>query len=288
MRPGAWQGYKTRKGKSARRLAAVFSSRPINLNGSEMQTTVTVINNEATTTSLAIAEGTDVQHKNIMDMVRTYLADLGEFGEVAFQSRLNPQGSPTEYAVLNEQQATLLMTYMRNSDIVRRFKIRLVKDFSEMVKSIGDNRLINFERSRIAIAMIESCSQVMKMSPSSILGCYQKLADKTGVQGILPDYAIDAPGGSAVSSEITKSVKELLADHGANISAIKFNKLLVDKGFLAEVSRPSKNGTKTFKSILTPAYGKNITSPNNPRETQPHWYVSKFAELMALVLLNDK
>jgi phage antirepressor YoqD-like protein len=35
----------------------------------------------------------------------------------------------TEYTLLNEQQATLLITYMKNTEIVRKFKMRLVKAF---------------------------------------------------------------------------------------------------------------------------------------------------------------
>ena len=31
-------------------------------------------------------------------------------------------------------------------------------------------------------------------------------------------------------------------------------------------------------------YGKNLTSPNCPRETQPHWYVERFGELATQVL----
>ncbi|SAY06441.1 bacteriophage V crossover junction endodeoxyribonuclease [Klebsiella pneumoniae] len=30
-------------------------------------------------------------------------------------------------------------------------------------------------------------------------------------------------------------------------------------------------------------YGKNITSPANPRETQPHFFESKFSELLRLL-----
>ena len=90
---------------------------------------VVLVNGSALTTTEAIATGTQVQHKNVLDLVRAYASDLMEFGDVAFESRLNPQGSPTEYALLNEQQATLLITYMRNTDIVRSFKKRLVRDF---------------------------------------------------------------------------------------------------------------------------------------------------------------
>lgn len=97
-----------------------------------MSELVLLHHNEAMTTSLAIAEGTENTHQAIMKMVRTYVGQLQEFGEVGFQIRLNPQGSPTEFAFLNEPQATLLITFLRNSEIVVRFKVALVKAFYEM------------------------------------------------------------------------------------------------------------------------------------------------------------
>lgn len=89
------------------------------------------IDGEARTTTLAIASGTEVEHRAVIQLARQYLDDLFEFGEVAFEMRHNLQGSPTEYALLNEQQSTLLLTYMRNSDVVRQFKKALVKAFYE-------------------------------------------------------------------------------------------------------------------------------------------------------------
>ena len=85
--------------------------------------------NEPMTTSLAIAEGTGVQHKNVLELVRKFTSELLELGEVAFQTRLNPQGSPTDIVFLNEPQATFLIALMRNSEIVVRFKVELVKAF---------------------------------------------------------------------------------------------------------------------------------------------------------------
>lgn len=93
--------------------------------------------NEAVTTTLAIAEGTERQHKNVMELVRTYQSDLEDFGQVAFETRLNTQGTSTEYALLNEDQATLIITFMRNSDIVRDFKKRLVKEFRNMINMLN-------------------------------------------------------------------------------------------------------------------------------------------------------
>lgn len=96
---------------------------------------VTVSNGQAVTTTLAIADGTDTQHKNVMELVRNYLADLEEFGRVAFETRPFETAGGTqkrEIAILNEQQSTLLLTLMRNSEIVVRFKVRLVKAFFEL------------------------------------------------------------------------------------------------------------------------------------------------------------
>ena len=102
-----------------------------------MNSLVTILNGTPVTTTLAIAEGTQVQHKNVLELLRTYLDDLKEFGSVAFETRPREAGKhgggDVEYATLNEQQSTLLLTYMRNSDIVRGFKKRLVKAFWEMV-----------------------------------------------------------------------------------------------------------------------------------------------------------
>ena len=88
------------------------------------------------TSTMVIAEQTQNEHASVIKLVRTYLADLEEFGMVGFeiQPRLEGRhgGGDREIALLNEQQSTLLITYMRNSEIVRAFKKRLVKAFFEL------------------------------------------------------------------------------------------------------------------------------------------------------------
>lgn len=94
------------------------------------------------TTSLVIAEGTDNQHKNVLDLVRTYQSDLEELGGVAFETHVVEReqlgGRPSRVALLNQEQATFLLTLMRNSDVVVRFKLALVKAFFEMAKRLSD------------------------------------------------------------------------------------------------------------------------------------------------------
>lgn len=91
---------------------------------------------QAVTTSLAIAEGTKASHEAVIKLVRTYRADLEAFGPLRFEIQManRPQGggTPSEYAVLNEQQSALIIAYMRNTEIVRSFKVALIKGFYEM------------------------------------------------------------------------------------------------------------------------------------------------------------
>lgn len=97
--------------------------------------------NAPVTTSLVIAEGTRVQHKNVLELIRKNIGDLQEFGEVAFETHpLETAGGPQKrvVAILNEQQATLVFTYMRNSATVKKFKIALVKAFFEMAKKLRE------------------------------------------------------------------------------------------------------------------------------------------------------
>ena len=86
------------------------------------------------TTSLAIAEGVGNAHKTVIQLIRQNTVDLEDFGNLAFEMRNSEVGAgrPTEYALLNEQQATLLLTYMRNNETVKQFKKRVVKAFFEM------------------------------------------------------------------------------------------------------------------------------------------------------------
>ena len=95
-------------------------------------------NGQALTTSEIIAQGVGVQHKNILALVRNYQADFETFNPVAFETRQGkalPQGGfgqGVTIAILSEQQATLLVTYCKNTETVRKFKVALVKAFYEM------------------------------------------------------------------------------------------------------------------------------------------------------------
>jgi phage regulator Rha-like protein len=82
-----------------------------------------------------IAEQTNNEQRAVVQLITQNLSDFEEFGNVYFevatlQTNGGKQQAKTYY--LNEQQATLLFTYLRNNETVRRFKITLVKAFYEL------------------------------------------------------------------------------------------------------------------------------------------------------------
>ncbi|MEM8348586.1 KilA-N domain-containing protein, partial [Morganella morganii] len=97
-----------------------------------------------------------------------------------------------------------------------------------------------------------------------------------------------APAGAVDgSSRPTTSLTTLLKNHNAALSATKAYKRLAELGIVEQKAHPGSKGTqKLFWSVTSKGllFGKNITSPANPRETQPHFFESKSAELLALMM----
>lgn len=87
------------------------------------------------TTSEVIAEFADVKRHAVQSLIQKHESDFAEFGRVAFEMRpLQTKGGVQEVKVylLNEEQATLLMTYLKNTERVRTFKKELVRQFYAM------------------------------------------------------------------------------------------------------------------------------------------------------------
>ncbi|RQR87739.1 MULTISPECIES: Rha family transcriptional regulator [unclassified Burkholderia] len=100
---------------------------------------VVPVEGEVRASSEVIARGVEQQHKSVIQLIRNHRSDFEQLGAIAFEMR-NPArqgGRPTEYAMLNEHQATLLIAFMRNSPKVIEFKIALVKEFFRMRDELG-------------------------------------------------------------------------------------------------------------------------------------------------------
>lgn len=97
-----------------------------------MNDLVIIEEDKACTTSLTIADGTNNKHRAVLQLIKTHQKSLSEFGGVTFEMRPFETGGGTQVrrvALLNEGQATLLMTLLKNSPRVVDFKVALVKAF---------------------------------------------------------------------------------------------------------------------------------------------------------------
>ncbi len=93
---------------------------------------VDVENGQPMTTTLQISLGLGLTHASVIKLVRTHLPDFQELGRVRFKIQsfeTNGGLQQRKYAELDEQQATFLMTLLRNSPRVIEFKKALVKAF---------------------------------------------------------------------------------------------------------------------------------------------------------------
>jgi Phage regulatory protein Rha (Phage_pRha) len=83
--------------------------------------------------SRLIAERLGIEHRSFLENIDTYQTQIEQaFGILRFETaKIDGPGRPPRYALLNEDQATFLMTLSRNTDEVIALKIELVQKFSK-------------------------------------------------------------------------------------------------------------------------------------------------------------
>ncbi|WP_311517164.1 Rha family transcriptional regulator [uncultured Streptococcus sp.] len=96
---------------------------------------------EPYTTSEIIAECAGVKHHAIQEHIRKQIGRLEQFGKVSFKMRPLQSGQQAKDYILNEQQATLLITFLKNTEQVANFKTNLVKAFFEMREELSKFRM---------------------------------------------------------------------------------------------------------------------------------------------------
>ena len=105
--------------------------------------------------SRLIAEELGIQHGNFMETIYSYQTLIEQaFGIIPFGTeKLKGAGRPRKFALLNENQATFLMTLSDNTSQVVECKLKLVTGFSkakELLKSKGNS---SYWYNRLGLAM---------------------------------------------------------------------------------------------------------------------------------------
>ncbi|QBX07105.1 hypothetical protein JavanS111_0013 [Streptococcus satellite phage Javan111] len=97
---------------------------------------------EPYTTSEIVAECAGVQHHTVTRLLRNHKEQFEAFRFYGFEiHKLDGKGRPKKVYHLNEQQATLLITYLDNTPQVVKFKTNLVKAFFEMRDELAKFKL---------------------------------------------------------------------------------------------------------------------------------------------------
>lgn len=168
------------------------------------------------------------------------------------------------------------------------FTARLVDRWQELEGKIANQKPVIENKLTGELALAECYARMLKTSQSSQALMIKKIGENNGLDtSFLPAYVIDAsPDSGGGSSMPTKALTALIKDYGVSLSTKLFNAALCERGFIKQMTRTNgKRETVHYWAITEKGleFGKNLTSPHSPRETQPHWYDEKFVELCGII-----
>jgi hypothetical protein len=238
-----------------------------------------------TMSSREIANVTGKRHDNvkrdIIAMLKDLKVDVLSFEDIYLDGRNREQ---VQYLLDREHTDCLLTGYSAP------LRMKVIRRWRELEQQQGAREQVLLNGTKVVgeIAIMECFTRLLKPAASCQMSMLTKIAQNNGLDPkFLPGYAVDAaPDAAGGSSMPTKSATALLKDHGIRYAPAAFNRALEARGYLTQLKRKnSKQEMVPFWSITEKgmAFGKNLTSPQSPRETQPHWYVDRFLELAALV-----
>ena len=212
---------------------------------------------EPYTTSEVIAEAAGVKRRSVTHLIQQHKADFQEFGRVRFEiTPLQTAGGIQKVTVyhLNEQQATLLMTYLKNTEQVRTFKKELVRQFYAMRDFIRERQSPIWQDTR-ALG-----KEIRKMETDTI----KALVSYAEAQG--SRHATRYYQSISSLANRTAGITERDKAHTVELSVL----LMVEKIIAQEIStgieagRPYKDiyaGLKAKLSALCP-----VLAPQRPQE----------------------
>ncbi len=136
------------------------------------------------------------EHRAVTQLIRNYTEDLEEFGVLTFEmSKPNELGGrPKKIYTLNEQQATLLVTFMKNSEKVRAFKVKLVNEFFKMREYINSQKItraIGVETRKTLTDAIEESGENDRMHGRGFSNYTRLVYSITGLSGLYKQFKSD-------------------------------------------------------------------------------------------------
>lgn len=225
--------------------------------------------------TITIAEGVHVQHKNILELIRKYLPDFEAFGRVAFETQPFETAGGTqkrEIAWLTEDQTTLLFTFLKNTEIARKLKIRLVKAFRE---------------AREEIARLQQSPALPDFTnPAIAARAWAEQYEKN--QTLIEQSKRDAPKVKWCDRVIAANEHMTITQAAKTLGypPRKFKDYLRQIGFIyAQADTPMQEQIKTGRAVLR--YAHYTSSEGNPVEKPYTHITSKGLKWLYEKLVND-
>lgn len=177
---------------------------------------VSVIDGEPRVSTQTISDRTGNQHASVIRLVRDNLSDLEAFGGVGFEiAPFQTAGGVQrrEIAQLNEQQGTLLITFLRNTAEVRELKVALVREFYEMKQAIAG--------AAPALTEDEIVLQALQITNRKVKALEAKVAEDAPKVDYIDTFVAD---------DDTLKFRTVAADLG--IGEMELRNLLIRKGWI--------------------------------------------------------
>lgn len=100
--------------------------------------TLTIAKNEPLVDTRLLAKHLGNQHQSLFKLLSNYKSDFEELGILRFQiGVIDGRGQPEKFALLNEGQSYLALSFSKNTAKVRQLKVKLVKAFLEATKAVN-------------------------------------------------------------------------------------------------------------------------------------------------------
>lgn len=220
---------------------------------------VTADGRDPVTTTLVIAAGTNSEHRAVLQLVRNHLPRFEEFGRVAFEMRpFETAGGVQrrEIAVLNEYQASLLLTFMRNNEIVVDFKVQLIKAFRQMREAIQGEEPSGARELALQTQLLARRAEALA---SALIASQDALdVEKREHQGTQEYVEMLEPVAESwmdlAEARGTLSVADVSAilnnDHGIDIGEIRLFRFMEQQGWIYRVNGP-KSPWRPYQAQIT-------------------------------------
>lgn len=235
--------------------------------------------------SREVAFAVEKEHRFLLRDIRGYIDHLNEtnFAPVDFfieNTYIDNKGETRPCYLCTKRGCDMIANKLTGKKGVL-FTAAYVTAFDKMQNFIKEGRTLNSGVDfKELVESVELVAKGLNVNEAGKITMYNKLYKSLGAPtDFLPKYELSG-------NHTLKSATELLKQGGYKISAMKFNKKLIEHGLLEEKERPSSNGVKKFKSLSIDGlqYGENALNPHNQKETQPLYYENMFDELFSVAM----